>query len=70
MKKILALMVAALIGFAATAQYKAPKIVAHRGFHKSEGAARNSLNALKAAQEAGIGARSATFSSRRMVKFS
>lgn len=47
-------MVAALIGFAATAQYKAPKIVAHRGFHKSEGAARNSLNALKAAQEAGI----------------
>ncbi len=54
MKKILTLIVAVMIGFAATAQYKAPKIIAHRGFHKSEGAARNSLNALKAAQEAGI----------------
>lgn len=54
MKKILTLLVAVMVGFAATAQYKAPKIIAHRGFHASEGAARNSLNALKAAQEAGI----------------
>ncbi len=52
MKKILILMVAAMIGITASAQYKAPQIIAHRGFHKSEGAARNSLNALKAAQEA------------------
>ena len=53
-KKILTVLVAVMIGFAASAQYKAPKIIAHRGFHASEGAARNSLNALKAAQEANI----------------
>ena len=53
MKKILVLIMAAMIGITASAQYKAPKIIAHRGYHKSEGAARNSLNALKAAQEAG-----------------
>lgn len=41
-----------MIGITASAQYKAPKIIAHRGFHATEGAARNSLNALKAAQEA------------------
>lgn len=52
MKRVLTLLVAVMIGFAASAQYKAPKIIAHRGFHASEGAARNSLNALKAAQEA------------------
>lgn len=55
MKKVLTLLVAVMIGFTALAQqYKAPKIIAHRGFHASEGAARNSLNALKAAQEAKI----------------
>lgn len=53
MKKILVLFMAAMIGITASAQYKAPEIIAHRGFHKSEGASRNSLNALKAAQEAG-----------------
>ena len=53
MKKILVLFMAAMIGITASAQYKAPKIIAHRGFHKSEGASKNSLNALKAAQEAG-----------------
>ena len=42
-----------MIGITASAQLKAPQIIAHRGFHASEGAARNSLNALKAAQEAG-----------------
>ena len=52
MKKTLILLVAVMIGITASAQLKAPKIIAHRGFHKSEGAARNSLNALKAAQEA------------------
>ena len=41
-----------MIGLTASAQLKAPQIVAHRGFHASEGASRNSLNALKAAQEA------------------
>ena len=52
MKKSLILLIAAMIGITASAQYKAPKIVAHRGFHATEGAARNSLNALKAAQDA------------------
>lgn len=52
MKKILISLVAVMIGITASAQLKAPQIIAHRGFHKSEGAARNSLNALKAAQEA------------------
>ena len=52
MKKTLILLVAVMIGISASAQLKAPQIIAHRGFHKSEGAARNSLNALKAAQEA------------------
>ena len=54
MKKALTLLIAAMIGISASAQLKAPKIIAHRGFHASEGAARNSLNALKAAQEAGF----------------
>lgn len=54
MKKTLILLVAVMIGISASAQLKAPQIIAHRGFHASEGAARNSLNALKAAQEAGI----------------
>ncbi len=54
MKKILVLFMAAMIGITASAQLKAPKIIAHRGFHASEGAARNSLNALKAAQKAKI----------------
>ena len=52
MKRVLTLFLVAMIGITASAQLKAPKIVAHRGFHASEGAARNSLNALKAAQEA------------------
>ena len=54
MKKVLTLLFVVMISIAATAQYKAPKVIAHRGFHASEGAARNSLNALKAAQEAKI----------------
>ena len=54
MKKILTLMITAIIGITASAQYKAPQIIAHRGFHASKGAVRNSLNALKAAQKAKI----------------
>ena len=54
MKKVLTLLFVVMISIAATAQYKAPKVIAHRGFHASEGAARNSLNALKAAQDAKI----------------
>ena len=50
MKKVLILLVAVMIGITASAQLKAPKIIAHRGFHASEGAALNSLTALKAAQ--------------------
>lgn len=38
----------------ASAQYKSPMVIAHRGFHKVEGAAKNSLNALKEAQKAGF----------------
>ena len=52
MKKILTLLVITMIALSSSAQYRAPKIIAHRGFHASEGAARNSLNALKAAQKA------------------
>ena len=52
MKRVLTFALVAMISISASAQLKAPKIVAHRGFHASEGAARNSLNALKAAQEA------------------
>ena len=54
MKKVLILLIAAMIGITASAQYKAPQIIAHRGFHASEGAAKNSLNALKAAQNANL----------------
>ncbi len=52
MKKTLILLIAAMIGITASAQYKAPEIIAHRGFHATEGASKNSLNALKAAQKA------------------
>ena len=53
-KKAFILLATVMVGITASAQYAAPKIIAHRGFHKSEGAARNSLNALKAAQKANI----------------
>lgn len=52
MKRLLTLTLAVMTIISASAQYKAPKIIAHRGFHATEGAARNSLNALKAAQKA------------------
>ena len=54
MRRFITLFIAIMVATAATAQYKAPKVIAHRGFHKVEGAAKNSLNALKNAQEAGF----------------
>lgn len=54
MKRVVSLLFAIMVVTAAHAQYKAPQVVAHRGFHKSEGAAKNSLNALRAAQEEGF----------------
>mgnify|MGYP003296630513 CR=1 FL=1 len=54
MKKIFLILLAMTATiFTVSAQYKAPKIIAHRGYHATEGAARNSLNALKAAQQKG-----------------
>ena len=54
MKKIFLILLAMTTAvFSISAQYKAPKIIAHRGYHATEGAARNSLNALKNAQKAG-----------------
>ena len=54
MRRFITLFFAIMVTVVASAQYKAPQIVAHRGFHASEGAAKNSLNALRAAQEAGF----------------
>ena len=54
MKRVVLLLFAIMVVTAAHAQYKAPQVVAHRGFHKSEGAAKNSLNALRAAQKEGF----------------
>lgn len=54
MRRFIILFITIMFATAATAQYKAPKIIAHRGFHKAEGAAKNSLNALNAAQHAGF----------------
>lgn len=54
MRRLTTLFIAIMIMTTASAQYKAPQIIAHRGFHASEGAAKNSLNALKAAQDAGF----------------
>ncbi len=51
MKRLATLLVATMTIFAVSAQ---PKIIAHRGFHAADGAARNSLNALREAQNAGL----------------
>lgn len=54
MKKIFLILIAmATTVSTISAQYKAPKIIAHRGYHATEGAARNSFNALVEAQKAG-----------------
>lgn len=52
MKRFITLLTVIMSAYGLSAQYNAPKVIAHRGYHKSEGAARNSLNALRAAQEA------------------
>lgn len=54
MRKFLILFFAIMVTVAASAQYKAPQVVAHRGYHRSQGAAKNSLNALCAAQKEGF----------------
>ena len=54
MKRVVSLLFAIMVVTAAHAQYKAPQVVAHRGYHRSQGAAKNSLNALRAAQEEGF----------------
>ncbi len=54
MRRLTILLIAIMVATAASAQYRTPQVIAHRGFHQSEGAAKNSLNALKAAQEAGF----------------
>jgi glycerophosphoryl diester phosphodiesterase len=40
-----------MIGISASAQYKATKIVAHKGYHQRNGAPSNSIAALKCAQK-------------------
>lgn len=52
MRRSLTLFIYIMVAMAASAHYKAPQIIAHRGFHKAEGAAKNSLNALREAQKA------------------
>ena len=51
MKKMFVLSAALL---AAAAAYAQPQVIAHRGFHATDGSARNSLTALVKAQELGI----------------
>lgn len=51
MKRILILLVAALIAQGVSAQYKMPKIVAHRGYCQEGIAPNNSIEALKMAQQ-------------------
>ncbi len=51
MKKLFVLSIMTLIGFAVTAQ---PQVIAHRGFHATDGSARNSITSLKKAQKLGI----------------
>ena len=48
MKKLFTVAVATLISIAAMAQ---PKVIAHRGFHATDGSCRNSIEALKNAQK-------------------
>ena len=54
MKKTLILLVAVMIGISASAQLKAPKIVAHRGFHATEGSDKNTISSLLNAQKLGV----------------
>ena len=51
MKKLFTVAVATLISIAAMAQ---PKVIAHRGFHATDGSCRNSIEALKQAHKLGL----------------
>ena len=51
MKRAIILLIAAVICISASAQCKAPKIVAHKGYHQRNGAPSNSIEALKMAQK-------------------
>ena len=51
MKKIITVLVAAMVSVAAFAQ---PQVIAHRGYHAIDGSCRNSLEALKQAQKLGL----------------
>ena len=48
MKKIITMAVAAMVAISAMAQ---PKVIAHRGYHATDGSCRNSIEALKQAQK-------------------
>ena len=50
MKKILSLVAAAVLG---TVVYAQPKIVAHRGYWRTDGSAQNSITALQKAATLG-----------------
>lgn len=51
MKKLVAMSIMALACLAASAQ---PRVIAHRGYHATEGSARNSLASLREAQKLGV----------------
>ena len=51
MKKIVTVLVAAMVSVAAFAQ---PQVIAHRGFHATKGSCRNSIEALRQAQKMGL----------------
>lgn len=51
MKKFIIMSIMTLAGLAASAQ---PQVIAHRGFHATEGSARNSLASLEEAQKLGV----------------
>ena len=52
MNRLTTLLIAIMVATTVSAQYKAPQVIAHRGFHEADGAAKNSLNALIEAQKA------------------
>lgn len=51
---MISLLFTIMVALTTPSEYKAPMVVAHRGYHRAEGAAKNSLNALRAAQEEGF----------------
>lgn len=54
LRRLLLTLIATAAFFAATAQHKAPQIVAHRGYHQKGGAPNNSIEALKMARKLGM----------------